>query len=62
MLEDMDHLVVRSYRQEAVVPVSVGTVLGASRQRCGEKSQPVDTGMYWTFFLSVNRELRLKTF
>lgn len=62
--EEIDHpwcLVVRSYRQEAVVPESVGTVLGASRQCCGKKSQPVDTGMDWTFSFSFNRELKLKT-
>lgn len=37
------------YKQRAAAWVSLGTVLRASKQCCGEKSQPVDTGTQFAF-------------
>lgn len=37
------------YKQRAAAWVSLGTVLRASKQCCGEKSQPVDTGTHLAF-------------
>lgn len=49
-------LCVYRYKQRGSLPVFVGTLLRASQQCCGKKSQPMDTGNENIFLIKEHQK------